>query len=230
MREKRCAESTPSLEVKRRREVMDTAANDDDKNTTFTSLQFTDSAAAKEKLKTALKPLQVKLRIFQEFQKTSLHTGEHINFQVQYTEGRIKEEFVKLRQSLCNEEAARKKALREEEEQKSQILREKIEKMSKEMSSLSATITAIEEEITAEDAIFLQNYDATLKRISQCKPSDPEDISGVLINVPKHLSNLKFTVLQKMQKTVKYTPVTFNPNTAHCNLVVSDDLTSVRGL
>ncbi|XP_042587019.1 E3 ubiquitin-protein ligase TRIM39-like isoform X1 [Cyprinus carpio] len=229
MREKRCAESTPSLEVKkRRREVMDTAANDEDKNTSSSSLQFTDSAAAKEKLKTALKPLQVKLRIFQEFQKTSLQTGEHIKFQAQYTEGRIKEEFVKLRRSLCNEEAARKKALREEEEQKSQILRRKIEKMSTEMSSLSATVAAVEEEMKAEDAFFLQNYDAILKRVSQCKAPDPEDISGVLINVPKHLSNLKFTVLQKMLKTVDYTPVAFDPNTAHCNLILSEDLTSVR--
>ncbi|XP_042587021.1 E3 ubiquitin-protein ligase TRIM39-like isoform X3 [Cyprinus carpio] len=181
-----------------------------------------------EKLKTALKPLQVKLRIFQEFQKTSLQTGEHIKFQAQYTEGRIKEEFVKLRRSLCNEEAARKKALREEEEQKSQILRRKIEKMSTEMSSLSATVAAVEEEMKAEDAFFLQNYDAILKRVSQCKAPDPEDISGVLINVPKHLSNLKFTVLQKMLKTVDYTPVAFDPNTAHCNLILSEDLTSVR--
>ncbi|XP_043104037.1 E3 ubiquitin-protein ligase TRIM39-like isoform X1 [Puntigrus tetrazona] len=230
MREKRCAESTPSMEVKRRREVMDTAASDedDDQNTTPSSLQFTDSAAAKEKLKTALKPLQAKLKILQDFQKTSLQTAEHIKFQAQYTEGRIKDEFVKLRQSLSNDEAARKKALREEEEQKSQTLRKKIERMSKEMSSLSATIIATEEEMKAEGALFLQNYDATLKRVSQCKAPDPEDISGVLINVPKHLSNLKFTVLQKMQKAVDYTPVTFDPNSAHCNLIVSEDLTSVR--
>ncbi len=35
-----------------------------------------------EKLKTALKPLQVKLRIFQEFQKTSLQTAEHIKVRI----------------------------------------------------------------------------------------------------------------------------------------------------
>ncbi|XP_056320914.1 zinc-binding protein A33-like isoform X2 [Danio aesculapii] len=77
----------------------------------------------------------------------------------------------------------------------------------------------------AEDALFLQNYDAMMNRVSQCRPLDLEDFSEVLINVPKHLSNLNFTVLQK---TAQYTPVTFDPNTAHCNLLVSDDLTSVR--
>ncbi|KAG1959768.1 E3 ubiquitin-protein ligase TRIM39-like [Pimephales promelas] len=228
MREKRCAESTPSLEVKRRRELMDTAAYDEDNNIASIPLHSTDSAAAaKEKLKTALKPLQARLRIIQEFQKTSLQTAEHIKFQAQYTEKLIKDEFLKLRQSLCNEEVARKNALKEEEEQKSQMMRKKIEEMSRELSSLSATITAIEEEMNAEDALFLQNYEATMKRVSQCRLPDPEKISGVLINMPKHLSNLKFTVLQKMQKSVEYTPVTFDPNTAHCNLILSDDLTSV---
>jgi len=51
---------------------------------------------------------------------------------------------------------ARKNALKEEEEQKSQMMRKKIEEMSRELSSLSATITAIEEEMNAEDALFLQ--------------------------------------------------------------------------
>ncbi|XP_016365164.1 E3 ubiquitin-protein ligase TRIM39-like isoform X2 [Sinocyclocheilus rhinocerous] len=180
-----------------------------DANTDSALLISTDSTETKESLKAQIKALREKLRISQEFQQTLHQTAECIKL-------------------LSNEEAARIKALREEEEQKSQILRKKIEKMRKEMSSISATIAAVEEEMKAEDALLLQNYDATLKRVSQCKAPDPEDISGVLINVPKHLSNLKFTVLQKMQKTVDYTPVTFDPNTAHCNLILSEDLTSVR--
>ncbi|XP_043104035.1 E3 ubiquitin-protein ligase TRIM39-like isoform X2 [Puntigrus tetrazona] len=204
-----------------------------DSDTDAASLISTDSTETKESLKTQLKPLQEKMRILQEFQQTLHQTAERIKL-------------------LSNEEAARIKALREEEEQKSRTLRKKIMRMRKEMSSLSATISAVEEEMKAEDTLFTQNYDATLKRfvsflfccseprptaslntecfsrVSQCKAPDPEDISGVLINVPKHLSNLKFTVLQKMQKTVDYTPVTFDPNSAHCNLIVSEDLTSVR--
>uniref|UniRef100_A0A8C2F4E2 B30.2/SPRY domain-containing protein n=1 Tax=Cyprinus carpio TaxID=7962 RepID=A0A8C2F4E2_CYPCA len=202
-----------------------TAARDG--STDSASLISTDSTETKESLKTQLKAVREKLRILQEFQQTLHQTAEHIKIQAKRTEKQIKENFVKLYQLLSNEEAARIKALREEEEQKNQILRRKIEKMRKEMSSLSATVAAVEEEMKAEDAL-LRNYDATLKRVSQCKAPDPEDISGVLINVPKHLSNLKFTVLQKMLKTVDYTPVTFDPNTAHCNLILSEDLTSVR--
>ena len=76
--------------------------------------------------------------------------------QAQHTEKMIKEEFEKLHQFLRDEEAARIAALREEEEQKSQMMKEKIEKMSREISSLSDTIRAIEEKMGADDITFLQ--------------------------------------------------------------------------
>ncbi|XP_051566489.1 E3 ubiquitin-protein ligase TRIM39-like [Myxocyprinus asiaticus] len=227
-REKRCATPTTTLEVKRRREVVDTPCNDN--NTAYTSLQSTvtgDTTTAKENLKTALKPLQTKLRIFKEFQNTLDQTAKLIKFQAQNIERQIKEEFEKLHQFLCVEETTRITKVRKEEKQKTKMVKEKIEKMNKEISSLSATIRAIEEEMRAEDVLFIQNYEATMKR-SQCRLPDPESISGILINVPKHLSNLKFSVLQKMQETVEYAPVTLDPNTAHCNLILTDDLTSVR--
>ena len=64
----------------------------------------------------------------------------------------IKEGFEKLHQFLRDEEAARIAALMEEEEQKSQ----KIEKLSRDISSLSDTIRAIEEKMGADDITFLQ--------------------------------------------------------------------------
>ncbi|KAG7331555.1 hypothetical protein KOW79_005524 [Hemibagrus wyckioides] len=181
----------------------------------------------KKELKTALKPLQEQLKIFKDCKLNWSQTAEHIKIQAQQTERQIKEQFEKLHQFLRDEEAVRIAALREEEVQKSQMMKEKIEKLSSDISSLSDTIRAIEEEMRAEDVLFLQNYKATVKR-AQCTLQHPEELSGALIHVAQHLANLKFRVWEKMQDTVQYTPVTLDPNTVHPKLIVFDDLTSVR--
>src|SRR4029434_5070465 len=74
-----------------------------------------------------------------------------IQTQTQHTEKQIKEEFKKLHQFLQAEEAARLVELGDEEEQNSQMMKEKIEKMSREISSLSDTIRAIEEEMINDE-------------------------------------------------------------------------------
>ncbi|XP_030642394.1 tripartite motif-containing protein 35-like [Chanos chanos] len=183
----------------------------------------------KEELKTALKPLQEKLKIFEKVKQTCDQTAEHIKSQAKHTERQIKKEFEKLHQFLRDEEAARIAAVREEEEQKSQMIKEKIEEMSREISRLSDSIRAIEEEIKAEDISFLKVYYHTeCYSRAQCTLQDPHMLSGALIHVAKHLGNLKFRVWEKMQEIVEYTPVILDPNTAFPQLILSEDLISVR--
>ncbi|KAL6483762.1 hypothetical protein MHYP_G00086340 [Metynnis hypsauchen] len=180
----------------------------------------------KDKLKSALEPLQKNLKVLEEAKHDYDQTAAHIKTQAQHTERQIKEEFEKLHQFLRDEEAARIAELKKEEEQKSQMMRRKIEEMNGEISSLSDTIRNIEKEMEAEDVLFLQNFKSTEKQ-AQLTPKDPEKTSGALINVVKHLSNLKFRVWENMQEVLQYTPVTLDPNTAHPDLHLSDDLTAV---
>ncbi|XP_071374976.1 zinc-binding protein A33-like [Centroberyx affinis] len=183
----------------------------------------------KEQLKSDLKSLQDKRNKHKEVEKTYNKVVQHSKKQLVATERQIRAEFNKLHQFLKEEEEARLAALREEEEQKGKTITRERKIIQEKISSLSDSISAVKEDLQKHNVPFLSSYKPTQTSArAQCSLSDPQLVSGALIDVAKHLGNLSFRVWEKMKGKVKFSPVILDPNTAYYWLSLSDDLTSVR--
>ncbi|KAM6944158.1 nuclear factor 7, brain-like [Lycodopsis pacificus] len=183
----------------------------------------------KDQLRSDLESLQDKRHKHKQVEKTYNEMIELSKKQLLSTERQIRAEFNKFHQVLKEEEESRLAALREEEKQKGKTISRERKMIQEQISSLSDSISAVEEDLQKHNVSFLSSYKATQTRARvQSSLSHPQLVSGALIDVAKHLGNLSFRVWEKMKDKVHFSPVILDPNTAAYSLCLSDDLTSVR--
>uniref|UniRef100_A0A8C1ZTZ8 Tripartite motif containing 35-39 n=1 Tax=Cyprinus carpio TaxID=7962 RepID=A0A8C1ZTZ8_CYPCA len=176
--------------------------------------------------KEELKSLQEKLKHGEKIKEECVKIFQHIQCQAEHTERQIKLEFEKLHQFLRDEEEIAITALTEEKKRKNQMMQEKFEEINRHISVLSNTIRDLEKMMNANQVLFLKNFPDAMERVQSLGP-DPQLASGALINVARYLGNLPFRAWKKMQDVVQNTPVILDPNTAHPDLLLSEDLTSL---
>ncbi|XP_041644234.1 E3 ubiquitin-protein ligase TRIM35-like [Cheilinus undulatus] len=183
----------------------------------------------KEQLKSDLKCLREKSTKYKQVEETYNKVLEHSKKQLLATESQIKAEFIKLHQFLKEEEESRLVAVREEEEQKRKIISKDIKKIQQQISSLSQSISAVEEELKKHNVSFLSSYKATQTTAREkCSMSDPKLVPGALIDVAKHVGNLSVKVWEKVKDKLHFSPVILDPNTVNPCLHLSDDLTILK--
>ncbi|KAJ8250630.1 hypothetical protein COCON_G00225520 [Conger conger] len=177
----------------------------------------------KEMLRSQLQSLRVKLETFSQERAASDHTARHIRSQAQNVSRQIKAEFLKLQRFLRDEEQARLATLREEEKMKTELVNERLRRLTEDIATLTETIADVERLIDTKDSSFLEGYKSIEER-AESKPRDAAPRSGALIDVAGHLGSLGFSVWEKMQGFVQYTPVSLDVNSAHPDLRISDCL------
>uniref|UniRef100_A0A3Q3VVU4 Tripartite motif containing 35-13 n=1 Tax=Mola mola TaxID=94237 RepID=A0A3Q3VVU4_MOLML len=199
----------------------------DHQNHKFTPVEEA-AALGRNGLKETLEALRGKLKLFNEMKVNLERTCEVIKTQAVETENEIKAQFKLLQAFLRKEELDRIYELKKEEEQKIDKLSDKIAVLNTQFCDLESTIKAIEKGLKDADASFLLQVDSLTNAARRPLPVDTEVIKAPLIDVARHLGNMSFRVWCNMKESVSYTPVILNPNTAHLDLGLSEDLTIVN--
>ncbi|XP_060706610.1 zinc-binding protein A33-like isoform X1 [Hemiscyllium ocellatum] len=180
----------------------------------------------KEELRSLLKPVQDKKKECDAVRNDYKRTLSHIQDQGVKTEKQIKAEFEKLHRFLREEERIVLKDLKLEKEEKCREMKERIEEITKEISSLSVTVQDIEQELREQDSIkFLTKILESKERVKQTLP-EPQKVYP-LINVGKYIGSLQYRVWKKMLTVINTAPITLDSNTAHPDLLLSEDLSTV---
>nr|XP_054355793.1 E3 ubiquitin-protein ligase TRIM35 isoform X2 [Pongo pygmaeus] len=170
--------------------------------------------------------LREKAKAFWAMRRSYEAIAKHNQVEAAWLEGRIRQEFDKLREFLRVEEQAILDAMAEETRQKQLLADEKMKQLTEETEVLAHEIERLQMEMKEDDVSFLMKHKSRKRRLF-CT-MEPEPVQpGMLIDVCKYLGSLQYRVWKKMLASVECVPFSFDPNTAAGWLSVSDDLTSV---
>lgn len=170
--------------------------------------------------------LREKAKAFWAVRRSYEAIAKHNQVEAVWLEGRIRQEFDKLREFLRVEEQAILDAMAEEAREKQRLAEGKMKRLAEDTEALAHEIERLQVEMKEDDVSFLMKHKSRKRRLF-CT-MEPEPVQpGMLIDVCKYLDSLQYRVWRKMVTSVESVPFSFDPNTAAGWLSVSNDLTSV---